>query len=63
MDLGSKLLEPVGATMNEVIDNVKRVIDIMGEIMAASNKQIVGIKQVTRVIVDMDQAKQQNPAS
>jgi methyl-accepting chemotaxis protein len=36
------------ATMDEVVNSVKRVTDIMGEIMAASQEQASGIEQIKK---------------
>lgn len=57
---GSKLVEQAGATMNEVVESVKRVTDIMTEITAASQEQSAGIEQVNQAIMQMDQVTQQN---
>jgi methyl-accepting chemotaxis protein len=62
VDAGSKLVDQAGATMNEVVDSVKRVTDIMAEILAASQEQTAGIEQVNRAITQMDQVTQQNAA-
>jgi methyl-accepting chemotaxis protein len=59
---GSKLVDQAGATMNEVVDSVKRVTDIMAEILAASQEQTSGIEQVNQAITQMDQVTQQNAA-
>lgn len=61
-DTGSKLVAEAGATMVEVVDSVKRVTDIMSEIMAASQEQSAGIEQVNQAIGQMDQVTQQNAA-
>ena len=62
VDAGSKLVGQAGATMTEIVDSVKRVTDIMAEIMAATQEQSAGIDQVNQVIVQMDQVTQQNAA-
>ncbi len=59
---GSKLVTEAGSTMDEIVDSVKRVTDIMSEIMAASQEQSSGIEQVNRAISQMDQVTQQNAA-
>jgi methyl-accepting chemotaxis protein len=60
VDAGSKLVGEAGSTMNEMVDSVKRVTDIMSEIMAASQEQSSGIEQVNQAIAQMDQVTQQN---
>src|SRR5690606_30329473 len=59
---GSKLVEQAGVTMEEIVNSVRRVTDIMSEIMAASQEQASGIEQVNRAVTQMDQVTQQNAA-
>jgi hypothetical protein len=59
---GSRLVETAGKTMGEVVQSVKRVTDIMGEISAASQEQSSGIEQVNQTVTQMDQVTQQNAA-
>jgi methyl-accepting chemotaxis protein len=62
VDTGSKQVDQAGATMNEIVQAVKRVSDIMAEIAAASNEQSSGIEQVNQALVQMDEVTQQNAA-
>jgi methyl-accepting chemotaxis protein len=62
VDAGSTLVEQAGSTMAQIVDSVKRVTDIMGEITAASSEQTDGIEQVNRAITEMDGVTQQNAA-
>ncbi len=59
---GYKLVEQAGSTMEEIVNAVKRVTDIMGEISAASTEQSQGIEQVNQAIAQMDETTQQNAA-
>ncbi|MYN45766.1 methyl-accepting chemotaxis protein [Pseudoduganella sp. FT93W] len=59
---GNRLVEQAGATMNEVVASVRRVTDIMGEIMQASHEQSAGIEQITEAVTQMDDVTQQNAA-
>ncbi|WP_194722127.1 methyl-accepting chemotaxis protein [Noviherbaspirillum malthae] len=59
---GSKLVDQAGATMSNIVDGVKRVTDIIGEITAASREQTSGIEEVNAAIAQMDQVTQQNAA-
>jgi len=59
---GTRLVERAGATMVEVVQSVKRVTDIMGEISAASVEQSSGIEQVNLAVTQMDEMTQQNAA-
>ena len=59
---GSKLVADAGATMQEIVDSVRRVTDIMGEITSASQEQTAGIEQINGAVVEMDHVTQQNAA-
>ncbi len=59
---GAKLVDQAGATMSEIVESVKRVTDIMGEITAASQEQTSGIEQINQAISQMDEVTQQNAA-
>ena len=60
VDNGAKLVAQAGSTMEEIVESVKRVTDIMGEITAASQEQTSGIEQINTAITQMDQVTQQN---
>ncbi len=62
VESGTVLVDKAGATMNEVVDSVKRVTDIMGEISSASKEQSDGVAQIGEAVTQMDQATQQNAA-
>jgi methyl-accepting chemotaxis protein len=62
VDAGTKLVDQAGATMDEVVEGVRRVTDIMAEITAASQEQSMGIEQVNQAVALMDEATQQNAA-
>ena len=62
VNTGYKQVEQAGHTMDEIVNAVKRVTDIMGEISAASGEQSQGIQQVNAAIAQMDEATQQNAA-
>ncbi|RZI39953.1 methyl-accepting chemotaxis protein [Herbaspirillum sp. HC18] len=59
---GSALVDRAGATMQDVVESVKRVADLIGEIAAASQEQNSGIEHVNQAIAQMDQVTQQNAA-
>ena len=59
---GSRLVTQAGATMSDVVDSVKRVTDVMTEIVAASHEQSQGIDQINEAVAQMDQVTQQNAA-
>nr|WP_308937252.1 methyl-accepting chemotaxis protein [Duganella sp. 1411] len=60
VDAGSRLASDAGATMSEVVASVRRVTDMIGEIMSASQEQSDGIEQVNQAIIEMDNVTQQN---
>jgi len=62
VDAGSRLVDQAGKTMEEIVDSIRRVTDIMGEITSASVEQSTGIEQVNRAVAEMDSATQQNAA-
>jgi methyl-accepting chemotaxis protein len=62
VEVGTKLVDDAGKTMEEIVNAVKRVTDIMAEISAASNEQSQGIEQINRAITQMDEVTQQNAA-
>jgi methyl-accepting chemotaxis protein len=51
-----------GKTLAEIVGSVKRVTDIIAEITAASEEQAIGIDQVNKAIMQMDETTQQNAA-
>ena len=59
---GSTLVDEAGRTMHEVVTQVQRVSDLIGEISAASLEQTSGIEQVNNAVVQLDHATQQNAA-
>ncbi|AIY41439.1 Methyl-accepting chemotaxis protein I (serine chemoreceptor protein) [Collimonas arenae] len=62
VDGGSELVSRAGRTMDEIVQAVKRVADIMGEVTVASEEQRGGIEQVNQAVMQMDQVTQQNAA-
>lgn len=62
VDVGSKLVDEAGLTMEKVVTSIKQVADIMGEITIASQEQSSGIEEVNRAISQMDEMTQKNAA-
>ncbi|HVL75793.1 MAG TPA: methyl-accepting chemotaxis protein, partial [Noviherbaspirillum sp.] len=60
--IGAGLVDQAGTTMKEIVESVRRVTDIMGEISVASKEQTDGIEQVNQAINQMDEVTQQNAA-
>lgn len=61
-ELGSTLVNQAGAAMTEVVNSIRRVTEIVGEISAASSEQSAGVSQVGEAVADMDEATQRNAA-
>ncbi len=59
---GSRLVHQAGKTMTEIVDSIRHVTDIMGEISSASAEQTSGIELINDAITDMNSATQQNSA-
>ncbi|MBB3214535.1 methyl-accepting chemotaxis protein [Herbaspirillum sp. Sphag1AN] len=59
---GSRLVEQAGVTMQEMVESVRHVTAIMGEIAVASQQQSAGIEQINQAVTEMDNTTQQNAA-
>ncbi len=62
VESGTLLVDQAGATMTDVVNSIRRVTDIMGEISAASNEQASGVAQVGEAVTQIDRTTQQNAA-
>jgi uncharacterized phage infection (PIP) family protein YhgE len=62
VEQGTALVDEAGTTMDEVVNSIKRVTDLMGEINSASNEQAAGVAQVGEAVTQMDHVTQQNAA-
>jgi methyl-accepting chemotaxis protein len=59
---GSRLVGQAGAAMAGIVDEIREVSSIIGEISNASGEQTQGIDQINGAIIGMDDATQQNAA-
>jgi methyl-accepting chemotaxis protein len=59
---GSALVDRAGQTMQEVVDSIRRVNRIVGEISTASGEQNAGVSLIGDAITQMDRSTQQNAA-
>ncbi len=59
---GTRLVGTAGSTMEDVVKQVKRVTDLIGEITSASIEQSTGIGQIGDAVNQLDQVTQQNAA-
>jgi methyl-accepting chemotaxis protein len=62
VNAGTALVNQAGTTMGDIVDSIRQVTDIMGDISAASQEQTAGIEQINQAITQMDQVTQQNAA-
>jgi methyl-accepting chemotaxis protein len=62
VETGSRLVGDAGATMEDIVTQVKRVSDLIGEISSATIEQTSGIGQVSTAVSQLDQVTQQNAA-
>ncbi len=59
---GTALVDQAGTTMTEIVDSIRKVSDIVGEITSATVEQSEGVAQVGEAVSQMDNATQQNAA-
>lgn len=59
---GSKLVNQAGTTMDSVVGSVRKVTDMMADIVTASRERTTGIEQKNVAITHMDQTTEQNAA-
>ncbi len=62
VDVGTRLVDEAGATMDKIVTAVRQIAALMTGISAASGEQSAGIMQVNQAIVQIDDATQQNAA-
>jgi methyl-accepting chemotaxis protein len=62
VETGSRLVADAGASMDDIVSQVKRVADLISEISAATIEQTSGISQVSDAVNQLDQVTQQNAA-
>jgi aerotaxis receptor len=62
VESGARLVDDAGATMDEIVAQVKRVSDLIAEIRAATEEQSSGVTQVDAAVGELDRITQQNAA-
>jgi methyl-accepting chemotaxis protein len=62
VDAGGRQVSQAGAAMDDIVVQVRRVTDLVGEISSAAMEQSNGIGQVNQAVSQMDQVTQQNAA-
>jgi methyl-accepting chemotaxis protein len=59
---GVELVNRAGASLAEILESIKQVVDVASNISTASDEQSIGIDQVNAALVRMDEVTQQNTA-
>jgi len=59
---GSRQVNDAGATMGKVVDSIRQVTTLIGEITISSHEQSQGIEQINQAIIEMENVTQQNAA-
>ena len=59
---GSSLVNDAGSAMTTIVDEVKRVADLIAEISRATQEQANGIHHVSSSVARLDESTQQNAA-
>ena len=62
VDSGSRLVNQAGGTMQEIVESVRRVAAMIGDITELSQEQSAGIEQVNAAVAQMDEATHKNAA-
>jgi len=62
VEAGGVLVGEAGQTMGQIVDEVRRVNDLIAEISASTQEQTAGIGQVSGAVSNLDQMTQQNAA-
>ena len=62
VEAGSQRVDEAGRTMSDIVTQVKRVNDLIGEIGSATIEQTQGIGQIGDAVSQLDQVTQQNAA-
>ena len=62
VEQGNILVDKAGASMIDVVNSIRRVTDIMGDITTNSREQSASVAQISEAVNQMDQVTQQNAA-
>jgi len=62
VELGVEQADRAGKTMSEIVESVRRVSDLMGEISTASAEQTKGLEQINLAVNQLDTVTHQNAA-
>jgi methyl-accepting chemotaxis protein len=59
---GVGLVNEAGSALTEIVESIKKVVDVVANIAAASLEQSTAVEQVNRALTQMDEVTQQNSA-
>jgi methyl-accepting chemotaxis protein len=59
---GSSLVRTAGATMDEIVEGVRGITNVIGEISVVATEQSTGLGQVNQALAQLDNTTQQNAA-
>ena len=62
VESGARLVAAAGTTMTDIVQSVRQVTQMIGEITAAASTQSAGIADVNDAVTNLDQMTQQNAA-
>ncbi|MDZ7892259.1 MAG: methyl-accepting chemotaxis protein [Rhodoferax sp.] len=62
VEAGTTLVHTAGTAMTDIVSEVNRVADLIGEISTATREQSAGISQIGTAVTQIDQSTQQNAA-
>ena len=62
VEVGSRLVQGAGVTMDDIVGRVQRVTSMIGEISQSSHQETSGIDQIGDAVTELDQVTQQNAA-
>ena len=62
VETGTRLVGDAGQTMQEIVESVRRVSDMIGEITSATAEQSTSLTEVNQAVSHLDQMTQQNAA-
>ena len=62
VEAGARLVNEAGGAMDEIVNQVRRVSDLISEISASTLEQTAGIGMVSNAVAQLDSTTQQNAA-
>ncbi|MGN6826997.1 methyl-accepting chemotaxis protein [Paucibacter sp. M5-1] len=62
VEAGTRLVSDAGATMDDIVSQVRNVSDLINEIGASTQEQTDGIGRVSGAVTELDRSTQQNAA-